>query len=101
MATNLRVLPGGREGFAVSKPLADKKELVHFRNVNAALLQDALNTWGDIWEQFQGSLTNGVMIVPEVEKSFEPEWGWPEFLEKMWLLRHYIDQAKRICEGQE
>jgi hypothetical protein len=99
MATRLEVLPGGKAGVGVSESLSDRKKLTHFRNINGALLQDALYTWGDIWSQFQGSLTDGVMIAPEVQKNFEPECGWPEFLEKMWLLRHYVDQAKRICEG--
>jgi len=100
MSTNLKILSGGREGAAVSRPLSDKNELMHLRNVNGALLQDALDTWGELWDQFQGSLTNGVMIVPEAEKNFEPKCGWPEFLEKMWLLRHYIDHAKRICDDK-
>jgi len=99
MRHELEILTGGIQQFESSEALAEKK-LRHFRNVSNSLLQDALETWGDIWDQFQGSLTNGVMIVPEMEKRFEPECGWPEFLEKMWLLRHYIDQTKRICEGK-
>jgi hypothetical protein len=99
MRHEFEVLPGGITQFESSEALAEK-QLRHFRNVNNSLLQDALDTWGDIWDQFQGSLTNGVMIVPEMEKSFEPECGWPEFLEKMWLLRHYVDQTKRMYEGR-
>lgn len=64
------------------------------------MLQDALDSWGEIWDQLQGSITHGVMVVPEAEKNFEPECGWPEFLEKMWVLRHHLDHAKRICEGR-
>jgi hypothetical protein len=99
MRNEFKVLEGGIQQFESSETLS-QKQLRHLRNVSDSLLQDALDTWGEIWDQFQGSLTSGVMIVPEKEKSFEPECGWPEFLEKMWLLRHYIDQTKRLCEGK-
>jgi len=99
MRHGLEVLKGGIQQFESSEARAEK-QLRHFRNVSNSLLQDALDTWGELWDQFQGSVTNGVMIVPEQEKSFEPECGWPEFLEKMWLLRHYVDQTKRLCDGK-
>jgi hypothetical protein len=41
------------------------------------------------------------MVTPEAEKGFRPKCGWPEFLEKMWVLRHYLDYAKRYSEGKE
>lgn len=78
-----------------------EKQLRHFRNVNNSLLQDAVESWGEIWDQLQGTITHGVMVVPEAEKNFEPECGWPEFLEKMWVLRRHIDHAKRFCEGRD
>lgn len=100
MTKDLKVLPGGRERLEASDFLPEK-QLRHFRNVNSSLLQDALDTWGEIWDQLQGSLTHGAMIVPETAKSFEPECGWPEFMEKLWLLRHHLDHAKRFCEGKD
>jgi hypothetical protein len=78
---------------------ADQR-LMHFRNVNSSVLQEALDTWGDVWDQLQGSITHGLMIDPEAEKNFKPECGWPEFLEKLWLLRHHLDYAKRFCDGK-
>jgi hypothetical protein len=36
------------------------------------------------------------MILPDAERGFVPECGWPEFLEKIWLLRHYVDYTKRF-----
>ncbi len=81
--------------------LAPEEKLKHFRNINGSILQDALDTWGGIWDQLQGSVTHGFMITPEAETGFRPECGWPEFLEKMWLLKHYLDNAKRFCDGRE
>jgi len=72
----------------------------HFRNVTGSVVQDAQDTWGEIWDQLQGSLTHGIMIMPEVEKNFQSECGWPEFCEKLWLLKHYLDHAKRFCDGK-
>ena len=80
--------------------LPDEK-LRHFRNVNSSMLQDALDTWGELWDELQGSVTHGFMVTPEADNGFRPDCGWPEFLEKMWLLRHYLDYAKRFSEGKE
>ena len=68
----------------------------HFRNVIGSVLQDAQNTWAEIWKEFQKD--KGIIIPPDLEKGFQPECGWPEFLEKMWLLKHYIDYAQRFSE---
>lgn len=79
--------------------LTPEKRLIHFRNILASVLGDAQDTWGDIWEALQGQVTEGVMVLPETEKGqFIPKCGWPEFLEKMWILKHYLDYAKRFCE---
>ncbi len=81
--------------------LTTDEKLRHFKNVSGSVLQDAQDAWGEIWDQFQGSVTHGFMVTPEAEKGFRPECGWPEFLEKMWLLKHYLDYAKRHCDGKE
>jgi hypothetical protein len=79
--------------------LTPEKRHRHFRNVMASVLQDAHDTWGEIWNEFQGQVTEGVMVNPEAERGhFVPKCGWPEFLEKMWILKHYLDYAKRFCE---
>lgn len=83
------------------KALLPEERLRHFRNVSSSILQDAQDTWGDIWDQFQGSVTHGIMVTPKAEQGFIPECGWPEFLEKMWTLKHHLDYAKRFCEGRE
>ena len=101
MARKFEVLPGGAPAERKTRgDVTAETMLRHFQSVNASILQDALDTWGNIWDQLQGSLTHGVMVDPEVEKNFQPECGWPEFCEKLWLLRHYLDYAKRFCDGK-
>ncbi|OGP57207.1 MAG: hypothetical protein A2V67_03400 [Deltaproteobacteria bacterium RBG_13_61_14] len=75
-------------------------KLRHFRNVTGSVLQDALDTWGELWDEMQGTVTHGYLVTPPAAKGFQPQCGWPEFLEKMWLLKHYLDYAKRFCEGK-
>jgi hypothetical protein len=101
MAKKLKILPGGAVGDRhVRADITPAKMLKHFRTINSSLLQDALDTWGDIWDQFQGSLIEGTLVNPENEGNFQPDCGWPEFCEKLWLLRHYLDHAKRFCDGK-
>jgi len=101
MDRKFTILDGGvHKAQSRDKDVPIEKMMMHFRNVSGSLMQDALDTWGEIWDQMQGSLTHGVMIVPQAENDFRPECGWPEFLERLWLLRHQIDHAKRICEGR-
>jgi hypothetical protein len=94
------LLPGGRENERPRETPSADRMLFHLRNVNSSVLQDALDAWGDMWNQLQGRVTSGVLIEDEPEEPLEPKCGWPEFLEKMWLLRHYLDYAKRFSEGK-
>jgi hypothetical protein len=101
MVDELHVLPGGAANKQkVKSDVSADTMLRHFRNVNSSILQDALDAWANTWEQLQGSLTCGVMVDPEVETSFQPDCGWPEFLEKLWVIKYYLDYAKRFCNGR-
>ena len=82
------------------KVMLPEDKLRHLRNVTGSVLQDALDTWGEIWDELQGSVTHGYLVTPQAKKGFQPRCGWPEFLEKMWLLKHRLDYAKRFCEGK-
>jgi len=84
----------------IYKFVLPEAKLRHFRNVTGSVLQDALDTWGEIWDELQGHVTHGFLVTPQAAKGFQPQCGWPEFLEKMWLLKHYLDYAKRFCEGK-
>jgi hypothetical protein len=99
MPRQLKILSDQAE--CTRKIVLPEEKLRHFRNVNSSILQDAQDAWGEIWDQLQGSVTHGFMVTPEAEDGFQPECGWPEFLEKMWLLKHYLDYAKKYCEGKE
>ena len=102
MPREFRILSGQAEQEEHSAPaLTPEKRLRHHRNVTGSILQDAEDAWGDIWDQLQGSVTHGFLVTPQANKGFVPECGWPEFLEKMWALKHYLDCAKRFCEGKE
>ena len=79
----------------VQKP-SPEAELKHFRNVTGSVTQDALNVWAEIWGELQEGVHNGVAIAPEANEGFRPSCGWPEFMEKMWLLRHYLDFMARM-----
>lgn len=82
----------------VSQSPLPARELQHFKNVTGSVMQDALNVWAELWGELQGSVTCGVMVIPEAENGFKPSCGWPEFLEKMWLLKHYLDFTKKFSE---
>lgn len=87
----------GKEAIASVSP---ERKLQHFRNVTCSMLSDALKTWSELYGEFEGVASHGAMVTGNVQKGFEPVCGWPEFLEKMWLLHHYLDHAKRISEGR-
>ncbi len=81
------------------KRIMPEEKLCHFKNVTAGVLQEAQDVWAEIWKELDGSVTHGTLVTPEVvEGGFKPECGWPEFLERMWLLKHYIDYAQRYCK---
>ena len=82
------------------KVLLPEGKFKHFQNVLGVVLQDAQNTWADLWKELQDEVTEGFMVLPQAQKGFSPQCGWPEFLEKMWLLKHYLDYAKRFSEGK-
>jgi len=73
-------------------------DLRHVRRVTSSLLREALETWAELWEEFQDRVISGAMALPEAQKGFRPRCGWPEFLEKMWQLKFYLDSTKRFCE---
>ena len=75
-------------------------KLRHYRGVAVGVMNDALNLWQEIWETCQDPRT----CIEIIEGKSEPEGaiptcGWPEFMEKLHLLRHYMDYTKRLCEG--
>lgn len=97
MSRQLKVISHGE--IHTHSMLTPEKRFRHFRNIVSSVLQDAEDMWGKIWDEFQGSVTDGVMILPEAERGeFIPGDGWPRLLENMWELKHYLDYAKRFCD---
>ncbi len=81
-------------------PLTALGQLDHLLKVAGSISQDANKTWAEIWSELKQLTTGGGLIVPDAKKGFVPECGWPEFLEKFWLLKHYLDSLQRICSKQ-
>ena len=78
-----------------------ERALKNLRYVVAAVNDDALKVWSDLWEELRRNVTPGGMVLPEMNKGFVPSGGWPEFLEKFWLLKHYLDCTHRLCEASK
>ncbi|MCK8601803.1 hypothetical protein [Desulfoferrobacter suflitae] len=80
-----------------SRVLRPEQKFKHFRNVTGAVLQDAQDTWGELWEELQGAVVDGVLVLSDGKQGHQPKCGWPQFLEKMWILKHQLDYASRFC----
>lgn len=72
----------------------------HLLRVAASVSRDANAVWTELWATLKPHVTPGGMITPELENGFVPACGWPEFLEKFWLLKHYVDSIERICKSK-
>ena len=80
-----------------SKPSSNTPELQDFKNVTNNLVQDALTVWADLWAELEGQVEPDG-DAHEKDKAFEPTCGWNEYLEKMWVLKHYLDFVKRLSQ---
>ncbi len=78
-------------------PFTPMAELEHLLKVAGSVSQDADKVWAEIWAEVKKISTQAGMVRPEAENGFVPSCGWPEFLEKLWLLKHYLDSIQRIC----
>lgn len=83
--------------FAAKWPSAERA-LKNFRYVVGSVNDDALKVWADLWKEFQACMTPAGMVLPEMQDGFRPSCGWAEFLEKFWLLKHYLDYTHRLCK---
>ncbi|MEJ2705488.1 MAG: hypothetical protein P8Z79_23855 [Sedimentisphaerales bacterium] len=80
-----------------SQSTSHLSELQDFKNVTNNLVQDALNVWADLWAELEGR------VEPDgaaggANSKVEPSCGWTEFLEKMWVLKHYLDFVRRLSQ---
>jgi hypothetical protein len=86
----------GEEAQTVAKAVPPQVELSHVRTVTSGVVQDALNVWADIWGELEGAVVSGTAIDSEAQERFQPSCGWPEFLEKMWVLRGHLEFMARF-----
>ena len=72
----------------------------HFQGVAASVMEEARKLWEEIWEELQDPRTPEEIIdgVP-LSDSALPACGWPEFMEKLHLLGHYLNYTRRLCDG--
>ncbi len=86
-----------RDGEPTVLPFTPLVELEHLLKVTHSVTQDANKVWAEIWDEMKRMATPGGMILPEATEGFVPSCGWPEFLEKLWMLKHYLDYVQRLC----
>ena len=70
----------------------------HLLRVAGSVNHDARQVWAQLWGEIKPHVTAGGMVLPSIAKGFVPSCGWSEFLERMWLLKHYLDSMHRICQ---
>lgn len=65
--------------------------------VVATVDENALKIWAEIWKELQIGGNPPGSAPPANHDVFRPSSGWPAFLEKLWLLKHYLDYIHRFC----
>jgi hypothetical protein len=88
---------GSRNEQIVSRQSSSLTELEDFKNVTNSLIQDALTVWADLWAELEGRIEPD-STGHKTRNKFEPSCGWNEYLEKMWVLKHYLDFVKRLSQ---
>ena len=74
-----------------------QQQLEHLLKVALNVSKDANRTWAAVWDEMKHLVTPNGLVLPEAKEGFVPACGWPEFFEKLWLLKRYLDSAQRIC----
>ena len=97
MAGRLEVILGGREPEDHKVFFSSEEDFKSFQQVIDNLLRDAQTTWAEIWHELMGTVTNGTIILSDANKGAKPKCDWAEFLEKLWLLKHYLDYTRRFA----
>jgi hypothetical protein len=67
----------------------------YIRYIVGSLNEEAQKTWSDLWKELKTGVTPAGIVMPEMAQGFIPECGWAEFLEKFWLMKHYLDSIHR------
>jgi len=99
MAENPRMSVESRVSDSLEGPKPSQdRELQNFRYVVASVNDSALAVWADLWNELRGNEAAQGAICSADAEGFKPACGWPEFFEKFWLLKHYLDYIHRFCQ---
>ena len=82
-----------------TKDRTPESALKNFRYIVASVDADAQKVWADMWNELREGVTPGGIVLPQMSKGFTPSCGWAEFLEKFFLLKHYLDYIHRFCDA--
>ena len=86
----------GEESQVIATSPLPQAELAHFKSVTGNVVQDTLTVWADLWGELEGVVVSGAAIDSKAREGFQPSCGWPEFLEKMWVLRGHLEFMARF-----
>ena len=75
-----------------------ERALKNVRYVVAAVNDSALKVWADLWQELKPAVAANGAVMPAAEGGIRPTCGWPEFLEKLWLLKHYLDYVHNFVK---
>jgi hypothetical protein len=72
-------------------------QLEHRLRVALSINEDAQRAWTDLWNEVRHLATPDRLAAAKAQGGPGPACGWPEFVEKMSILKHYLDCGRRIC----
>jgi hypothetical protein len=87
-----------REALNLLQSVEPLDQARHLLRVVESVNADAQQAWTQLWSQFKPHVTHAGAALPDLQQGFVPVCGWAEFLERMWLLKHYLDAVHRICQ---
>lgn len=76
-------------------------ELQEFKNITNQIMQDALHVWAQLWGELESRVPSEDGKMPCGAGKEISSWEWSDFIEKMWLLRHYLDFTKRLSQQEQ
>jgi hypothetical protein len=89
-----------RDAFA-SVPAGPLAETQHLLKVANSISHDAIGAWMEVWTELRDCVASGDKSMSDSQKRFLPSCGWDEFIEKLWLLKHYLDSIQRISTTKQ
>jgi hypothetical protein len=82
------------------QPFTPLTHLEHLLKVAGSVTQDAGTAWAAVWDELKPFVTPNGQVKSEAAAGFAPSCGWPEFVEKFWMIKYYLDSVARVCTKQ-